>query len=135
MAKQWLILMMITLLASAGCQNCGQAAREAEEAASMAAEGAQAAEQAAEQAAREAAEREAAEREAAERAAREAAERAAAEAARRHVVIPGDCLWCIAEDRWGDGFRWSEIYEANRDQIKDPDLIYPDQIFTIPQGG
>ncbi len=91
----------------------------------------------AETAAREAAEREATERaaaEAAERAAaeREAAERAAAEAARRHTVVRGDCLWCIAEDRWGDGARWKEIYEANRDQIEDPDLIYPGQILTIP---
>jgi hypothetical protein len=46
-----------------------------------------------------------------------------------------DCLWRIAEYDYvyGDPFRWPEIYSANKDQIKDPDLIYPGQVFTIPR--
>lgn len=46
-----------------------------------------------------------------------------------------DCLWRIAEyqDVYGDPFRWPEIYSANTDQIKDPDLIFPGQVFTIPR--
>ena len=34
--------------------------------------------------------------------------------------------------RYGDGSRWPEIYEANRSEIVDPDLIYPGQVFAIP---
>lgn len=51
-----------------------------------------------------------------------------------HTVVKGDCLWCIAREKryYGNGFAWPKIYEANRDQIKDPDLIYPDQVFKIP---
>ena len=50
------------------------------------------------------------------------------------TVIPGDYLWKIAGFCWiydnpGD---WTKIYKANDDQIKDPDLIYPNQILTIP---
>jgi len=46
-----------------------------------------------------------------------------------------DCLWRIAEydEIYGDPFRWPEIYSANKDQIKDPDLIFPGQVFTIPR--
>lgn len=49
-----------------------------------------------------------------------------------YTVVKGDCLWRIAQSHLGSGVRWSEIYEANRDQIRDPDLIYPDQVFDIP---
>ena len=49
-----------------------------------------------------------------------------------YTVVKGDCLWRIARSHLGSGLRWSEIYEANRDQIRDPDLIYPDQVFEIP---
>ena len=49
-----------------------------------------------------------------------------------YTVVKGDCLWRIAQSHLGSGLRWSEIYEANRDQIRDPDLIYPDQVFEIP---
>lgn len=50
-----------------------------------------------------------------------------------HVVIKGETLWWIAEYKqvYGDPFQWPLIYKANRSQIKDPDLIYPDQVFTI----
>ncbi len=52
--------------------------------------------------------------------------------ASNYTVVKGDCLWKIAKSHLGDGLRWGEIYEANRDQIRDPNLIYPDQIFEIP---
>ncbi len=49
-----------------------------------------------------------------------------------YTVVKGDCLWKIAKTHLGEGIRWGEIYEANRDQIRDPNLIYPDQVFEIP---
>lgn len=52
-----------------------------------------------------------------------------------YAVRPGDCLWRIAADErgYGDGRAWRRIYEANRDAIRDPDLIYPGQEFQIPR--
>jgi nucleoid-associated protein YgaU len=51
-----------------------------------------------------------------------------------YAVVKGDCLWNIAKkkDHYGNGFAWPVIYKANRDQIKNPDLIYPKQTFKIP---
>ena len=51
-----------------------------------------------------------------------------------YTVVRGDCLWNIAKkkDFYGNGFAWPNIYKANRDKIKNPDLIYPKQVFTIP---
>ena len=53
-----------------------------------------------------------------------------------HTVSKGECLWTISEgkDGYDDPFKWPLIYKANRDQIKDPDLIYPNQTFSIPRG-
>lgn len=51
-----------------------------------------------------------------------------------YSVQKGDCLWRIARRTLGSGLRWSEIYEANRDQIKNPHWIYPNQVFVIPDG-
>ncbi len=48
------------------------------------------------------------------------------------VVQPGNSLWRLATRTYGSGFHFTTIYEANRDQIKDPDLIYPGQVFAIP---
>jgi nucleoid-associated protein YgaU len=50
-----------------------------------------------------------------------------------YTVIKGDCLWNIAKKDYiyNDPFKWPRIYEANKDKIKDPDLIYPRQVFTI----
>ena len=50
-----------------------------------------------------------------------------------YTVIKGDCLWNIAKKDYiyNDPFKWPDIYEANKDKIKDPDLIYPRQVFTI----
>ncbi|HSF63961.1 MAG TPA: LysM peptidoglycan-binding domain-containing protein, partial [Paracoccaceae bacterium] len=49
------------------------------------------------------------------------------------TVQPGFTLWGIAQDRFGSGFLYVQVFEANRDQIRDPDLIYPGQVFTLPQ--
>jgi nucleoid-associated protein YgaU len=48
------------------------------------------------------------------------------------TVQPGFTLWAIARGRWGDGNMYVQVFEANRDRIRDPDLIYPGQVFTIP---
>lgn len=49
------------------------------------------------------------------------------------TVQPGYSLWRIARESYGDGIQYVQVFEANRDQINDPDLIFPGQIFTIPQ--
>lgn len=54
--------------------------------------------------------------------------------ATEYVVEAGDNLWKIAQKTLGSGFRWEEIYEANKDQIKDPNLIYVGQKLNIPDG-
>jgi nucleoid-associated protein YgaU len=51
---------------------------------------------------------------------------------RSYTVVAGDSLSKIAKREYGDAQKWRQIYEANRDQIKDPDLIYPGQVLTIP---
>jgi nucleoid-associated protein YgaU len=51
---------------------------------------------------------------------------------RTYTVVAGDSLSKIAKREYGDAQKWRQIYEANRDQIKDPDLIYPGQVLTIP---
>ncbi|WP_298724539.1 LysM peptidoglycan-binding domain-containing protein [uncultured Ferrovibrio sp.] len=51
------------------------------------------------------------------------------------VVQPGNSLWRIARHVYGEGMRYTEIYRANQGQIIDPDLIYPGQIFAVPQTG
>ncbi len=48
------------------------------------------------------------------------------------VVQPGNSLWRIARRIYGGGIQYVVIYEANRDQIRDADLIYPGQIFVTP---
>ncbi|MGE5498361.1 MAG: LysM peptidoglycan-binding domain-containing protein [Syntrophothermus sp.] len=51
-----------------------------------------------------------------------------------YTVVRGDCLWNIAKkkDVYNNAFAWPKIYQANRDQIKNPDLIFPKQVFKIP---
>lgn len=48
-------------------------------------------------------------------------------------VQPGNSLWRIARQTYGDGVRYGVIYEANKDQIRNPDLIYPGQVFHLPK--
>lgn len=50
------------------------------------------------------------------------------------IVQPGNSLWRIARRSYGEGQLYSVIYEANRDQIRDADLIYPGQVFSVPSG-
>jgi len=49
------------------------------------------------------------------------------------TVVRGDSLWRISSKTYGSGFRYTEIHQANRKQIRDPDLIYPGQIFVLPK--
>ena len=51
---------------------------------------------------------------------------------RTYTVVRGDCLWDIAKKYYGNGSQYSKIYNANRDKIKNPSLIYPGQVFVIP---
>ena len=49
-----------------------------------------------------------------------------------YTVVKGDSLSKIAKRFYGDAQQWRKIYEANQDQIKNPDLIHPGQTFRIP---
>jgi nucleoid-associated protein YgaU len=49
------------------------------------------------------------------------------------VVQPGNSLWRLARRTYGEGLQYSVIYEANKDRVRDPDLIYPGQVLTLPQ--
>ena len=51
----------------------------------------------------------------------------------RVVVQPGETLWRLARHAYGSGMRYTVIYQANRDQIRDPRLIYPGQTFAVPE--
>ncbi|PWR23420.1 LysM peptidoglycan-binding domain-containing protein [Zavarzinia compransoris] len=53
-------------------------------------------------------------------------------AAGRFTVQPGNSLWRIARSHLGTGYRYIDIYRANREHIRDPDLIYPGQILDLP---
>lgn len=48
------------------------------------------------------------------------------------IVQPGNSLWRIARRTYGRGIQFTQIYNANRDQIRDPNLIYPGQVFFVP---
>jgi len=47
-------------------------------------------------------------------------------------VQPGNSLWRIARRLYGTGFGYTQIFEANKNRIADPDLIYPGQVFEVP---
>jgi len=49
------------------------------------------------------------------------------------IVQPGSNLWTIARVRYGNGTKFTQIFDANRDRIRDPNLIYPGQIFNLPE--
>lgn len=49
-----------------------------------------------------------------------------------YTVNKGDCLWNIAKKYYGDGSKYPDIQAANGDKIKNPNLIYPGQVLTIP---
>ncbi|WP_246039790.1 LysM peptidoglycan-binding domain-containing protein [Sulfitobacter sabulilitoris] len=48
------------------------------------------------------------------------------------TVQKGNTLWGIARDRYGDGLLYVRVFEANSGAIRDPDLIYPGQVFDLP---
>lgn len=48
------------------------------------------------------------------------------------IIRKGDNLWTISKRTYGKGTRYTTIYLANRDQIRNPDLIWPGQVFTMP---
>lgn len=50
------------------------------------------------------------------------------------IIRSGDNLWTISQRRYGEGLRYTTIYQANKDQIRNPDLIYPGQVFMMPEG-
>jgi nucleoid-associated protein YgaU len=54
---------------------------------------------------------------------------------RSYTVVSGDSLSKIAKREYGEASKWPRIYEANRDQIKNPDLIHPGQVLTLPREG
>jgi nucleoid-associated protein YgaU len=56
-----------------------------------------------------------------------------AESAKKYTVVAGDSLSEIARREYGSANEWQRIYEANKDIIKNPDLIYPGQQLTIPR--
>ncbi|MGH1412526.1 MAG: peptidoglycan-binding protein LysM [Pelagimonas sp.] len=49
-----------------------------------------------------------------------------------HTVEKGDSLWKVAEKALGNGARYTEIFEANKPMLSDPDKIYPGQVLRIP---
>jgi|TARA_B100000315_G_scaffold260868_1_gene326607 hypothetical protein len=49
------------------------------------------------------------------------------------VVESGNSLWRIARKTYGSGFRYTVIYEANKKQIRDPNMIFPGQVFSLPK--
>lgn len=49
-----------------------------------------------------------------------------------YTIQKGDCLWNIARKIYGDGSMYTKIYEANKDKITNPNLIYTGQVITIP---
>lgn len=49
------------------------------------------------------------------------------------LVKPGNSLWHIARKIYGSGFRYTVIFQQNAEQIRDPDLIYPGQLFSLPR--
>lgn len=51
---------------------------------------------------------------------------------RKYTVVAGDSLSKIAKREYGDAAKWRGIWEANRDTIKNPDLIHPGQVLNLP---
>jgi nucleoid-associated protein YgaU len=116
----------VEALAAASAGEAGaEAAMQAESAGEAAADGGAGAEPAGEAVAEDGA--------ATEAVAEGAAEPAAAVAPVTVTVQPGFTLWQIASEQLGAGPLYVQVFEANKDQIRDPDLIYPGQVFAIPK--
>ena len=63
---------------------------------------------------------------------REIAEAPVPKASQSYTVVKGDSLWKIAKKFYGNGSQYTKILNANKDKIKNADLIYPNQVLTIP---
>lgn len=63
---------------------------------------------------------------------RESSTSPAPASASSYTVVSGDCLWNIAKHFYGDGNKYTVIYNANADKIANPNLIYVGQVLTIP---
>lgn len=48
------------------------------------------------------------------------------------IIRKGDSLWLVSRRKYGAGIRYTTIFEANREQIRDPNLIFPGQVLEIP---
>lgn len=59
--------------------------------------------------------------------------RAPSRGARTYTVVAGDSLSKIAQREYGSAGKWPAIFEANRDKIKDANLIHPGQVLTLPE--
>lgn len=55
-----------------------------------------------------------------------------AHAGSNKVVSRGDSLWRISRTAYGDGSRYARVYQANRDRIRNPNLIFPGQTLVVP---
>jgi nucleoid-associated protein YgaU len=51
----------------------------------------------------------------------------------QYTVQPGNSLWVIARKAYGGGMRYTTIYSANKEHIRNPNLIYPGQVITLPK--
>jgi len=51
----------------------------------------------------------------------------------RYVVVQGDTLWGISERYTDSPWRWPELWNFNKEQIRNPHLIYPGQVFNLPK--
>lgn len=51
---------------------------------------------------------------------------------RTHTVVSGETLSKIAKQYYGNANAWPKIFDANKDKLKNPDLIHPGQILKIP---
>ena len=49
------------------------------------------------------------------------------------IVQPGNSLWRLARRTYGKGLSYTVIYAANKDRIKNPDMIFPGQVFSVPK--